>query len=95
MRTVGWGRTAKRELIGLCDWYGQLDPDLPATLTERVDEALAKLLDFPDIGSPVPDSNKRKWQPRRTPFVLFYRVQAGEIRVLKVRHVRSDWISGP
>ena len=91
MKRVVWSRTARRELENLNEWYVQFSPDLPLTLTLRVEAALSHLLDFPFLGPNIPDSTKRKWLVRRTPYLVFYRPTRDGVRILSVRHSRSNW----
>ena len=91
MKRIVWSKTARNDLEELNDWFRQFSPDLPLTLTERIEAALPMLLDFPQLGSMVADSSVRKWPARRTPYLIFYRPTPDGIRILKVRHVRSGW----
>ena len=91
MRRIVWTRTAGRQLEELNRWYGEISPDLPMTLTERVETGIMKLLDFPLLGPAVPDSIYRKWRVRRTAYLVFYRPTADGILILKIRHDRSNW----
>ena len=95
MRRIVWSSRARRDLYEANDWYEQASPELPLLLTERVEAGLLKLLEFPNIGSPVPDSSARKWRVRHTPYLIFYRSTADGVRILKVRHVRSNWAAEP
>ena len=91
MKRLLWSRTARRELDEINGWFEQSGPDVPLLMTHRVDAALTRLLDFPLIGSPVPDSGSRKLAVRKTPYLVFYRPTRDGIRVLNVRHARSNW----
>jgi plasmid stabilization system protein ParE len=88
---IVWSRQAQRELEELLTYYAQFGPDLPDRLIERVAHATATLLHHPRLGPVVPDSTARRWPASGTPFLLFYRPTRDGIRVLKIRHARSDW----
>lgn len=91
MKRVVWSKTARRELEQINGWFEQFGPDVPLIMTLRVEEALNKLLDFPRIGSPMPDGDFRKFVVRKTPYLIFYKPIRNGVRVLKVRHARSNW----
>lgn len=91
MKRIIWSGDARRELEQLNDWYAQFSVDLPLTLTLRIEAALIKLLDFPLLGASLPDSTRRKWVVRGTPYLVLYRPTPDGIRILSVRHVRSNW----
>jgi plasmid stabilization system protein ParE len=57
----------------------------------RIEHAPAALLDYPDIGSLTPWRGLRKWQVRRTPFLLFYVNTPERLEIRRVVHERSDW----
>lgn len=91
MKRVIWSVRARRDLIELNAWYGQISPDLPLTFTLRIEATVEALIDFPMIGPNVPDSRTRKWRAKRTPYVILYRPTKDGVRIVALRHERSDW----
>lgn len=91
MRRIVWSADARRDLRDITLYYGQFAPDLPVRLIDRIDAAALRLIDFPRLGPELPDSDVRAWLARGTPYVLLYRQTREGIRILQVRHGRSDW----
>ncbi|HEX8485220.1 type II toxin-antitoxin system RelE/ParE family toxin [Sphingomonas sp.] len=86
-----WSKDAQSDLRALTLFYAQIMPDLPERLIARIEEAAAKLIDFPRLGPELPDSDVRSWAAKGTPFLLLYRVTPDSVRILKVRDARTDW----
>jgi plasmid stabilization system protein ParE len=91
LRRLIWSATAQQDLRAINRFYGELDPDLPLRFVERVELAASKLIDHPQLGPALPDSDKRVWRARGTPFLLLYRPTRDGVRILAVRDARSDW----
>lgn len=91
MRRLLWGISARRDLYTIARRYGEIDPDLPLILLERIETAPLILLDNPGLGSPFA-GKLRKWPVKRTPFVLLYRAAGGDIQIRRVLDARSDLV---
>lgn len=91
MRRLVWSHPARRDLYMIAADYGQIDPDLPLILLERIVEAPLALLNYPDMGSPTGRRGIRKWQVKRTSFVLLYLARGADIEIWRVVHAASDW----
>ena len=90
MRRLRWSRLARTQLFEIANHYRELDPALAIDMLERIEACPAPLLDFPHIGSPTTDGT-RKWQARKTPFILFYDVDDDAIEIVSIHHVRSNY----
>lgn len=93
MRRIVWAATSQRDLRAIVLSYGELGPGLPDRLVGDVQRATLILLDYLNSGPTVNDAGPRRWRAAGTPFLLFYRVSATTIRILKVRDARSNWTS--
>ena len=94
MRVV-WSLPARADLFGIAEWYEAVDPVLAETILDRIEAAATPLLATPSIGAPVSGVGRRKWRVKQTPFLLIYRPEPSQIRILRVRHVRQDWRREP
>lgn len=92
MRQLIWSFPARRDLYRIAAGYGEIDPTLPLEILMRIEQAPYALLDYPDIGSPTPRKDIRKWHVRKTPFLLFYASAPARLEIRRVVHERSDWI---
>lgn len=91
MKRLLWGVSARRDLYTIARQYGEIDPDLPLLLLERIEAAPLVLMENPGLGSPF-GRHLRKWPVRRTPFVLLYRMVGTELQIRRVLDARSDLV---
>ena len=84
-------KPATVDLYRLRDWL--IDNASSIVAAEQIACIVAdfrKLRDFPRLGEGASDQ-LRHMRVRRAPFVMFYRVAASEVIILRIRHVREDW----
>ena len=91
MKRVRWAPAAMRDLQAIQEYFAGDEEDVAQRLIERIVLATDWLLDWPRVGQEISKSGRRKWKPRRTPYVLVYRVVGDDIEVSRVRHEREDW----
>jgi plasmid stabilization system protein ParE len=91
LKQLIWSGPARHDLYQIASDYRQIDPALPDSLLERIEEAPLRLLDFPALGSLVGRKGIRKWPVRKTPFVLFYTIRRDVVEIRRVVAVASDW----
>jgi toxin ParE1/3/4 len=58
---------------------------------DRILEAVAKLAEFPQLGRGGRVEGTRELVIARTPFVVAYRIRAGQIQILSVLHGARRW----
>lgn len=93
MQRVVWSELAVADLVSLNDWLTQERPPLEAIAALRaIRDQVARLDDFPPIGSPLP-SGLRKLTIKDYPFVLLYELTSTQLLVARLVHNRSDWLS--
>ncbi len=93
MRRIEWSEQASLDIEDVADFYSDIDPSLPDTMIRRITEAARPLLDNPRLGPKAGESGLRKWNARRTSFLLLYTVRGDTIYVARVVHAASDWQS--
>ena len=89
-----WSPPSRRDLIGI-DAYLNAHNALAATRILRAIRATAlRLPDHPRIGRPLAEPF-RLLGVRATPYVLIYRLQEGDIEIVRIRHTSENWWPGP
>ena len=71
-------------------WLGL---DRAEQLLDAVEQADNFLSQTPFAGTPVFYNNQRKWRLGRLPYALIYRVEGNRLFVLRLLHLRSDWLT--
>ncbi|HZO29944.1 MAG TPA: type II toxin-antitoxin system RelE/ParE family toxin [Chloroflexota bacterium] len=86
---------AQAEFLGQIAYYSEARTGLGIRFSQAVEAAVARVLAFPNSGTPAP-SNTRRVRVRGFPFSVVYRADAGDLTIFAVAHDarRSDyWIS--
>jgi toxin ParE1/3/4 len=86
---------AKRDLIGITDYYSEISTTLAGRFVDETSSALNQLYHQPNLGSPryahfLADQSLRVWQLDHFPFLVFYRLGGKSLEVLRVLHERRD-----
>jgi toxin ParE1/3/4 len=82
-------RLAVEEIDREVDYYESIHVDLGAELEDEIDEALAMILRFPELGAPWKHrTDRRVFVLSRFPFTLPYQMVGDEIVVLALAHMR-------
>ena len=93
MPRVIWSELAVADLVSLNDWLTRELPPAEAVAALRaIREQVARLDDFPAVGSPLPNG-LRKLSVKGYPFVMLYDLTSTQLLVVRVVHNRSDWLS--
>lgn len=61
-------------------------PDVPGSIAARVHAAVARLEQFPGLGTPGRRKGTRELVPPRIPYVIVYRESPGVITILRFLH---------
>ncbi|ESZ89103.1 MAG: plasmid stabilization protein [Blastomonas sp. CACIA14H2] len=59
-------------------------------LVSALEKAIARLSEYPQVGTPVGSADHRKWRLGRTPFLMIYRTSQQGLHILRVLHERQD-----
>ena len=91
MINVQWSQAATEDLLNNADGLYLVDFDLADALLSEAERASEFLALTPRAGSLVDAHGLRKWRLGQLPFALLYDVNADQLLVLRVVHLRSDW----
>lgn len=86
-----WTTSARIDLAHIDDHYNDLDPGFANRTARNAVAAARFLVENPFAGPVVDGTSYRKWRVADSPFLLFYRVEKGAIRIVRIRHYREDW----
>lgn len=78
---------ARREVRPAKFWFIDRDPNSAQQFQDELDDAIATLSDFPLAGQPH-IAGTRRMVLRSVPFVLIYRVDSTEVRIIAVAHAK-------
>jgi plasmid stabilization system protein ParE len=82
-------RAAKMDTNAAARWYHARSPELGEAFLRAVDDAVSRLLEFPESG-PLIYRTLRHLLLDRFPYTLFYVYDPGRVRVIAVMHWRRD-----
>lgn len=88
---LDWSARALRDMREIEDYWRPRDPGLVRDLALYTDQALDFLLGTPGAGPPSGATGLRRWRIGPPPFLLLYRVHGDRLKVVRVRHQRTDW----
>ena len=93
MMEITWSRSAKADFDRCIDFLDQRDPDAANSAALAIYEGVQILRDHPRAGSPASSgsSGRRDWTIRfgNAGYVLRYRIDAGTIIIVQLRHMRE------
>jgi plasmid stabilization system protein ParE len=81
---VVWTAEARANLAGLHAYIGQFSPLNAQHFTGKLVNAVNALAEYPDRGRPVGDG--RRDFTAIWPYIVRYRVEAGAVVILRIRH---------
>ena len=88
---VFWLARAQRNLAAQLDHIASDSPRAAIQQRERVTEAVARLVEFPDSGRPGRIVGTRELVVPGTPFVVAYRVRTACVVIVAVLHGAQRW----
>jgi len=88
---VRWSSLAQADFQHFYEDALEPDPTYALNITESLDAAITRLLEFPRLGPPVGGSGHRKWRLKKTPFLMIYTIEFDGLYILRVYHERQDW----
>ena len=93
MSRIEWTEAASQDLENVADELDSYQSGLADVAIARIYHAALPLIDHPRLGPEVGTRGYRKWNARKTPFLLLYRVEGDRILIGRVVHGLSDWQS--
>ncbi len=90
--TVVWSPRAIRNIRAARSYIARENPVAATVVAERIIQQVEMLLNFsPGIGRPGRIAGTRELVIARTPYVVVYRIAAGNVDILAVIHHARDW----
>jgi addiction module RelE/StbE family toxin len=77
---------ALRDLEAIGAYLKQRNPDGAANVLRAIKSSIDTLAFFPQIGQRVDNAGHRRVPVLRYPYVVFYRIENGDLLILHVRH---------
>jgi addiction module RelE/StbE family toxin len=88
---VKWTRRALREQDEAFEWIVAENPVAAREVIDRMRSATRLLADNPQMGRPGNITGTRELVITRTPYVVVYRIAAGQVDILAVIHHAREW----
>jgi toxin ParE1/3/4 len=86
---------AIRDLRELRAYIAADDPSAAASVSARLDKAIALIAAKPNIGRPTPQRATREWTVPGLPYLIPYRIEGDTVEILRVWHTGrerpSEW----
>ena len=86
MTIIRWAKMSRDDLARINRHYREISPALADEINQRIVSAASFIANLPLAGPATARGDRRKWRIAQTPYVLFYRVTAAHVRVLRVIH---------
>lgn len=86
MTIIRWAKMSREDLARIDRHYRQISPALADDINQRIVGATSLLANLPLAGQATAHGGRRKWRVAHTPYILFHRVTADHVRVLRVLH---------
>jgi plasmid stabilization system protein ParE len=92
MFEVSWLPEALADLERHFEFLNELNPDAAIRAIRAILSAASSLAQFPDRGMAIPNTLQRKLRVffGKSGYVLYYRVQADQVVILRVHHGREN-----
>lgn len=89
--SVRWTRLTKADVLAIFDFIVTDDPEAASRLLEEIDRQLQRLAMHPGLGRPGRRADTRELIISGTPYIAAYRLQGGEVQILRVVHGARQW----
>ncbi len=86
-----WSPYAQSDRNKIYDYIDADSPRAAILVDERIGNAIAGLIKFPEIGRPGRVEGTRELVVQRTPYIVAYQIQADTIRILRILHGAQIW----
>ena len=87
---VYWSRQANSDLLAIWRYIAQDNPAAATNLVRRIDDSCSELRDFPQKGGLRRGARGDVRQLVEDEYLIFYRIAANRVEVLRVLHGRRD-----
>jgi addiction module RelE/StbE family toxin len=76
---------------GIFEYILADNPRAAVAVDERIEAAVRRLIEFPEIGRPGRVEGTRELTVSGLPYIIPYRIFGGTIRILRVLHAARIW----
>jgi toxin ParE1/3/4 len=87
---VVWTLGAVSSLRAIRNYIQQDNPDAAKKIADRLEQMVAKLKDYPNIGRPGIREGTRELVAPNLPFIIIYRVMNQEVQILRIFHTKQN-----
>lgn len=91
MPDIIWSDVSLADLRSIEAFLEPRDVAAAIRILRSIRSAAALLERFPAVGTPLED-DLRHLRIRRSPYLLVYRLAGPRVEMVRVRHVREDWL---
>ena len=88
---VRWTPSAVADLEEISDYLFERNPQAAISVLQRVDESVATLKLFPNMGRPGRKKDTRELVVPTSPYLLVYQVADEILHILRVLHGAQYW----
>jgi plasmid stabilization system protein ParE len=87
---IVWRAIAEEQLRQQLDFLSKKSAQAALRAEARIEQRVSRLLHAPHTGRPTTRESAREFVISRTPFVAVYRVEVGQIVILRFFHAAQD-----
>lgn len=91
MIRIEWTAAARADLESIDGHLAGIDPGFATDVGHAAVQAARTLAQWPRTGRYLGSGRRKKTIPG-TPYIPIYRLKAKRLQVLRVRHVRENWM---
>lgn len=88
---VVWSPLAKKDLHQIYDFIAADSPDNATRVADVIYDRIARLASAPEIGRIGLVSGTRELPITPWPYIAVYRIGAGSVRIIRLRHAAQHW----
>ncbi|MBC7520291.1 MAG: type II toxin-antitoxin system RelE/ParE family toxin [Sandarakinorhabdus sp.] len=91
MTPLSWSPASRRDIARIAAWLSTIDADVARTTVRTIRESSWRLREYPLSGPAAGTTGYRKLIVNGTPYLLVYRLHAGGVEIIRVRHAHENW----
>jgi plasmid stabilization system protein ParE len=92
---VRYTRRARNDLVAILDYLDERSPQGARNVKHAIRQTVDFIGQFPESGRRSNLEETRVFQVGRYPYMIYWRIEAGEVRILHIRHAaRRPWTGG-
>lgn len=86
-----WRRAALTDLDTIREFIAQDNADAAQRVRSAIQAAVSQLADHPDLGRSGRVDGPHELATAHMPYIVVYRVAAGQVRILALMHTSRQW----